>query len=62
MNHTAKFLTMLVTVSFSLAAQAQDDWPRWRGTDGNGVAAKNQTPPTTFGAETNVVWLSLIHI
>ena len=60
MNHTAKFLTLLVTVSFSLAAQAQDDWPRWRGTDGNGVAAKNQTPPTTFGAETNVVWKSKI--
>ena len=35
---------------------SQDDWPRWRGPNGNGVAVEGQTPPTSWDEDTNVIW------
>ncbi len=32
------------------------DWPWWRGTDRNGHASPDQTPPLSWDAEKNVVW------
>lgn len=34
----------------------QDDWARWRGPYGNGIAAPDQKPPTTWDETTNVLW------
>lgn len=33
----------------------QNQWPQWRGPRGDGIAA-DQSPPTTWDADTNVVW------
>ena len=35
-----------------------DDWPWWRGTDRNGIAAPDQNPPTEFSDSKNVRWVS----
>jgi len=37
----------LVFLLLQASAFAQDDWARWRGPEGNGIAAKDQSPPTT---------------
>ncbi len=37
---------------------AQTDWPWWRGPSRNGKAAPNQTPPTQWAADRNIVWKS----
>ncbi|MFK7766332.1 MAG: PQQ-binding-like beta-propeller repeat protein [Mariniblastus sp.] len=66
MYRTARFLALFIFASLSVASFAQfvngqnDDWARWRGAQGNGVAAASQTPPTSFGPETNVVWKAKI--
>ena len=48
---------VLIAISLLLQASAvaQDDWARWRGPDGNGVAAKDQKPPVTW-TEEDFVW------
>jgi len=38
----------------SVPNASSDDWPIWRGPHGNGIAAPNQTPPTTWDESTNV--------
>ena len=38
------------------AAHGEDDWRRWRGPFGNGMAAEGQTPPTSWDEDQNVVW------
>jgi outer membrane protein assembly factor BamB len=35
---------------------AADDWPWWRGPRGNGIAADNQNPPTSWSETENIVW------
>lgn len=35
-----------------------DQWSRWRGPQGNGIAALNQEPVTEWSASKNVVWRS----
>ena len=40
---------------FQASAFAQDDWARWRGPEGNGVAAKDQKPPVTW-TESDFAW------
>jgi len=39
---------------------SQDDWARWRGPNGNGIAADNQKPPVLWDEQTNVVWKSKV--
>lgn len=47
----------LIAISLLLQAstEAQDDWARWRGPEGNGVAAKDQKPPVTW-TESDFAW------
>ena len=33
-----------------------NDWPGWRGPDGNGIAEPNQSPPLHWSKTENVVW------
>ena len=40
----------------ALQVDAQDDWARWRGPTGNGVAAKNQKPPTQWTSDDDFAW------
>lgn len=62
MNPAPKFarLAPLVLAPFALAqapvafAQAADDWPRWRGPSGTGVATGSA--PTRWSDEENVSW------
>lgn len=35
---------------------APNDWPWWRGPQGNGIAASDQQAPTTWSATKNIVW------
>lgn len=46
------FLSLTLAISFSALA---DDWPQWRGPDGNSVAAPGDYP-TEFSATKNVLW------
>ncbi len=54
MNTTLRLMTILLTVSVSVA-EAQFDWPQWRGPLSNGVA-EDADPPLTWGEEENVHW------
>lgn len=38
------------------ARPAVDDWPWWRGPNGDNIAAAPQTPPLRWSATENVVW------
>lgn len=38
------------------SAVAQDDWARWRGPEGNGVAAKDQQPPIAWTGDEDFAW------
>lgn len=46
----------LVFLLLQASAFAQDDWARWRGPEGNGIAAKDQSPPTTWTGDDDFVW------
>ena len=52
-----QFAAALIALSLLLQASAfaQDDWVRWRGPEGNGVAAKDEKPPVAW-TETDFVW------
>ena len=38
----------------------ENDWPWWRGPNGNGVASAKQNPPTEWSATKNILWKALI--
>lgn len=40
----------------SAQTDSKDEWSRWRGPTGNGIAAADQKPPTEWSATKNVVW------
>src|SRR2546421_11728650 len=44
-----------IFVLFAGVARA-DDWPRFRGPNGQGVAAEGARPPAEFGAGKNLAW------
>ena len=52
-----RFAVALIAFSFLLQASAfaQDDWARWRGPEGNGIAAKDEKPPVAW-TESDFVW------
>jgi len=58
------FFIVVASLSSTLAAQdAQtnpNDWARWRGPTGNAIATSEQTPPTSWSMDTNVIWKSKI--
>jgi outer membrane protein assembly factor BamB len=54
MKRSAVYMTMAVIVP-AMAIFAGADWTRFRGPNGDGVAA-DQGLPTTWSASTNVVW------
>ncbi|MCP4890735.1 MAG: hypothetical protein GY904_29570, partial [Planctomycetaceae bacterium] len=53
MSKTLSWLT-LFTVLFCQTAEAQD-WPQFRGPNGNGVQTK-LTHPLEWGADKNIAW------
>ena len=55
-NFSRSILWSLIALHFSTLASAQDDWSRWRGPSGNGIAVADQQPPTSWSADQNVVW------
>lgn len=53
----AFILLLTGTLAATTPARAADDeWLSWRGPNGNGVAARGQTPPRNWGPGQNVVW------
>lgn len=40
----------------AFTAYAQDDWSRWRGPYGNGIATANQKPPVNWSEDQNIIW------
>jgi hypothetical protein len=62
---------LLVASTVSLAADsapapagairfAANDWPCWRGAQGNGIASSDQSPPLRWSKDENVVWKAAI--
>lgn len=55
----AFFLLWLLTAACSsTATQAEDNWPRFRGPNGDGVAPDNTGLPTTWTITRNVKWVA----
>ena len=48
-------LVLPLLFAFGVPPGRADDWPRWRGPDGNSVSA-GAPLPVTWGATTNVRW------
>ncbi len=55
-------LKWLAALLLLIATQtwAKDDWPGWRGPNGNGIAESDQQPPTEWSESKNIVWKSPI--
>lgn len=53
--NTIKHLAIAFVILLPSLIQA-DDWARWRGPTGNGIADKSQKPPTEWADDKNVVW------
>ena len=51
-------LKWLAALLLLIATQtwAKDDWPGWRGPNGNGIAESDQQPPTEWSESKNIVW------
>ena len=50
------FAPTTVRADEELVAIAPADWPWWRGSNRNGIAAADQKPPLTWSETENVVW------
>lgn len=55
-----KLVSIFLLVSFSLLAQAADNWPQFRGPDGTGHSDARDLP-LTWSEMQNVVWKTAIH-
>ena len=57
---TAASLTalLLILTHQTVTAGAYEDWPSWRGPSRNNVAPGNQSPPTSWSENENIVWKS----
>lgn len=58
-------LTALIAAAVALGAArpekiSPDDWPWWRGPNGNGIAAEGQTPPVEWSPDENIVWKAAV--
>lgn len=53
-------VVLLCSIAFvsPVAAQGEssEDWPLWRGPNGNGIASSKQSPPTTWSDSEHVGW------
>ncbi len=50
-----RYLLLLASMILTVPASAQENWPQWRGPDGNGVAVTGDYP-VTFSGLKNVKW------
>ena len=50
-----RYLTALAALSLAAATALAQNWPQWRGPDGNGVAAAGRYP-VTFSATNDLLW------
>ncbi|MBX3421224.1 MAG: PQQ-binding-like beta-propeller repeat protein [Pirellulaceae bacterium] len=55
-GHWALWCGMLTTWMGTAAVGASENWPTFRGPDGNGVAPASANPPLKFGPEQNLQW------
>ena len=53
--HTRKFPAALLTLLFVFNLAKADNWPQWRGPNGNGVCQEKNLP-TKWDKQTNVAW------
>jgi outer membrane protein assembly factor BamB len=64
MNRTPGLLqslfAMLLSMAFVCPAISQDDWSRWRGPNGDGIASDDQKPPVTWSEDENIIWKAKI--
>ena len=61
------FVLVISCLVVSSQANAQEDaqtnvndWARWRGPTGNGIASEDQKPPVEWSSSKNVVWKTKI--
>lgn len=52
---TSLFNLVVLALSTTFATAGAEDWPQWRGPDGNGVSPEKGLP-TTWSEEENVAW------
>lgn len=55
MKNLVVIVAMVCSASVALGADPQLTWPRFRGSNGSGVA-DDQAPPVKLGPDTNVKW------
>lgn len=48
-------MTLTLVLSYSLSGFA-DDWPRFRGSEGSGVASESESIPNQWSPEANLAW------
>ena len=55
MRMHAPFSGLILSVALSVCLQADENWPQWRGPNGNGTSAATNLP-TTWSLIENIVW------
>ncbi len=53
---TLLFVTLHKASLVTAQSISRDDWPCWRGPNGNGIANPNQSPPLKWDEKTNIAW------
>ena len=51
------FGALMATLFFDIAANGQENWPRFRGANATGVALDDPQLPDTWDTENNVKWV-----
>lgn len=56
MKPTSRILTIIISLAVCTTLSAVEDWPVWRGPNRNAIAPANQSPPTKWSEDENVIW------
>lgn len=56
MKNIIHLASVVVCAVFAASSLFAEDWPAWRGPNRNNIAPGNQTPPTAWDEEKNVIW------
>lgn len=59
-RQAACLIAVLLVVLTAVTAHAQNEWPQFRGPDGQGIAP-SADPPITWNEQENIVWKTPIH-
>src|SRR3954453_210592 len=55
-NHVLSWVALALVLTCTAGAEESAGWTRFRGPNGQGIAAAGAKPPVEFGPETNLRW------